>query len=62
MILPDVNILIYAANADAPSHRRAKAWLETILSSHETVGVPWTCWIPGLSSRGQRSCIPGRAT
>jgi predicted nucleic acid-binding protein len=26
MILPDLNLLVYAYNADAPEHRRAKAW------------------------------------
>jgi hypothetical protein len=42
MILLDANLLIYAVNADAPLHRKAKAWLESALSGHETVGFPWT--------------------
>jgi toxin-antitoxin system PIN domain toxin len=33
--------LIYAVNEDAPSHQKAKAWLETVLSGPETVGLPW---------------------
>jgi toxin-antitoxin system PIN domain toxin len=41
MILPDVNLLIYAANADAPMHRGARAWLENTLSGHEPVGLCW---------------------
>jgi toxin-antitoxin system PIN domain toxin len=41
MILLDANIPIYAVNADAPSNRRAKAWLESALSGQETVGSPW---------------------
>ena len=41
MIVLDANILIYAVNADAPSHARAKAWLEAVLSKRETVGFPW---------------------
>ena len=41
MILLDANLLIYAVNADAPQHRVAKAWLESILSGPETVGFPW---------------------
>ena len=42
MILPDVNLLIYASNADAPAHRRARTWLEKTLSGHEPVGLCWT--------------------
>jgi len=41
MILLDANLLIYAVNEDAPLHRRAKPWLESILSGQETVGFPW---------------------
>ena len=41
MIVLDANILIYAVNADAPSHAKAKAWLESVLSKRETVGFPW---------------------
>jgi hypothetical protein len=42
MILLDANLLIYAANADAPFNRQAKLWLESALSGQETVGFPWT--------------------
>jgi hypothetical protein len=41
MILVDVNLLIYAVNEDAPSHRQAKLWLGAALSGTETVGLPW---------------------
>lgn len=41
MILPDVNLLIYAYNGDAPHHAGAKAWWEDLLSSDEPVGLPW---------------------
>jgi hypothetical protein len=41
MIVVDVNLLIYAVNEDAPDHRKAKAWLEAVLSGPETVGLPW---------------------
>lgn len=41
MILPDVNLLIYAYNSDAPHHAAAKAWLEDLMSSDEPVGLPW---------------------
>lgn len=41
MILVDANLLIYAVNQDAPLNRKAKPWLESILSGTETVGLPW---------------------
>ncbi len=41
MILVDANLLIYAVNQDAPLNRKAKLWLESVLSGKETVGFPW---------------------
>ena len=41
MIVPDVNLLIYAYNSDAPHHSDAKGWWEDLLSSDEPVGMPW---------------------
>lgn len=42
MILVDTNLLLYAYNASAPEHERAKAWLEERLSSPDPVGLAWT--------------------
>jgi hypothetical protein len=40
MIIPDVNLLLYA-NIDAfPQHQRARAWLEEILNGNQAVGLP----------------------
>lgn len=41
MIVPDVNLLVYAVNRDAPEHRRAKAWLEKAISGPDTMGFSW---------------------
>ncbi len=41
MILLDANLLIYAVNEDAPLNRKARPWLESVLSGQETVGFPW---------------------
>ena len=41
MIVPDVNLLVYAYNADAPLHAEAKAWWERALSEPTPVGLPW---------------------
>lgn len=37
----DLNILLYAVNRDSPRHADAKAWLESVMSGEETVGIPW---------------------
>ena len=41
MKLPDANLLIYAFDEGSPSHARAKAWLEELLSGPEPVGFAW---------------------
>jgi toxin-antitoxin system PIN domain toxin len=41
MILPDVNLLIYAYNADAPHHDAARGWWEVLMNDEEPVGLPW---------------------
>jgi uncharacterized protein len=42
MILLDANLLIYAVNEDSLLNRKAKSWLESVLSGQETVAFPWT--------------------
>jgi len=41
MIIPDINLLIYAYNEDAPLHVPAKAWWERCLSGTRPVGLAW---------------------
>lgn len=41
MILPDINLLVYAYNQDALEHVGARSWWERLLSSSEPVGLPW---------------------
>jgi toxin-antitoxin system PIN domain toxin len=41
LILPDLNLLVYAYNSDAPAHRQAKAWWESCLSETRPVGLSW---------------------
>lgn len=41
MILPDVNLLVYAFMEDAPRHGLARTWLEETLDAHTPVGLPW---------------------
>ena len=41
MIPPDINLLAYAYNAQAPAHARARAWWEDCLSGSRQVGLAW---------------------
>jgi len=41
MIIPDVNLLIYSYNADAPLHEKAKNWWERIITNDISIGIPW---------------------
>lgn len=41
MLIPDVNLLVYAYNSDAPDHPAAKQWWEAALSRNHPVGLPW---------------------
>lgn len=41
MILPDVNLLLYANNPVAREHTQARNWQETILTGNEAVGFCW---------------------
>lgn len=45
MILPDVNILIYAYDADSSRHAEARAWWEQTLSSPRDVGMAWAAML-----------------
>ena len=39
MIVPDVNILIYAFRAEQPDHKRYRAWLTEALAADEPVAL-----------------------
>ncbi len=41
MIIPDVNLLIYAYNSEAPNHEAARRWWEHLLSGDYGVRLPW---------------------
>ena len=41
MIVPDLNLLIYAHNDGAPFHRPARLWWEGLVNGTERVGIPW---------------------
>ena len=41
MIVPDINLLVYAYNNDAPKHDAARTWWESLVNGTETVGLSW---------------------
>jgi toxin-antitoxin system PIN domain toxin len=58
MKLVDLNLLLYAVNADMPQHARAVAWLEDALSGDETVGLTWQVLLCFLRLSTRRSVFP----
>ena len=41
MLVPDINLLVYAYNKDSPHHEAARHWWERCLSGNEPVGLSW---------------------
>lgn len=41
MIVPDINLLVFAYNEAAPHHARARAWWEGLMTGRAHVGLPW---------------------
>ena len=41
MIVPDVNLLLYAHDEAAPLHPAARRWWEDLVNGTERVGIPW---------------------
>ncbi len=40
MIVPDINLLLYAAFSIFPAHERARAWWEASLANAVEIGIP----------------------
>jgi len=38
---PDVNVLLYAVNADSPQHAAARGWLEAAFARPAGIGFAW---------------------
>ena len=41
MIIPDLNLLLYATNSEESRHQKAHEWWSTTLSGPVPVGLPW---------------------
>jgi uncharacterized protein len=42
---PDVNLLLYAVNADSPQHKAARGWLEAAFADPRGIGFAWAALI-----------------
>lgn len=41
VLIPDVNILVYAHNSRAREHAQAREWWEKTLAGRRPIGIPW---------------------
>lgn len=58
MRLLDVNILLYAINADSAHHRAARKWLEAAIIGPETIALPWIVILGFLRLSTSRHVFP----
>ena len=42
MIIPDVNVLVYAHNTGVPEHALARSWWERAVNGAEPIGIDWS--------------------
>jgi predicted nucleic acid-binding protein len=40
VIIPDINLLVYAYNEAAPHHAVARAWWHDLMSREQSIGIP----------------------
>lgn len=59
MKTPDVNLLLYAVNADSSQHKAARSWLESAFASMGGVGFSWPALV-GFLRLSTRSGIFGQ--
>ena len=41
MVLPDINLLVYAYNEAAAPHHTSRAWWEDLMTRERSVALPW---------------------
>jgi toxin-antitoxin system PIN domain toxin len=41
VIVPDINLLLYAHNEASVDHAQARLWWETLLNREQLLGIPW---------------------
>lgn len=43
MIIPDINLIVYAHDETVAVHGKAREWWEKTITSAAAVGIPWVC-------------------
>jgi uncharacterized protein len=56
--LPDVNVLLYAANHASAEHEEARAWLESAFSEAAGVGLAWVALLGFIRLSTRRGIFP----
>lgn len=41
MVVPDINLLVYAYNTSSQNHKKSRIWWENLLNKGTPVGLPW---------------------
>ncbi|MFY9233649.1 MAG: type II toxin-antitoxin system VapC family toxin [Fimbriimonadaceae bacterium] len=41
MIIPDINLLVYAYDSTSPYHEASRKWWEETVNGERPVGIPW---------------------
>ena len=57
MIVPDLNLLIYAYDATSARHEAARAWWERSMNAAEPVGLPWVLMLGFVRLTTHRSVM-----
>ncbi|MCC7484782.1 MAG: PIN domain-containing protein [Burkholderiales bacterium] len=57
MILPDVNVLVHAHNADSTVHAAARRWWDGCLAGSEGVGLAWAVMLGFLRITTNRKIV-----
>ncbi len=45
MIVPDVNLLVYAHDSQSRRHAAARAWWEALMNANGSIGLPWAAML-----------------
>jgi toxin-antitoxin system PIN domain toxin len=57
MILPDVNVLVHAHNADSAVHEKARLWWDACLAGTEGIGLAWAAMLGFVRSTTNRRVV-----
>ena len=41
MVIPDINLLVFSYNEEAPRHGTGREWWQGLMTGREPVGIPW---------------------